>query len=297
MSNSLDIRRAGRRSIRIDRPIFIVGPHRSGTTLLYRELVKHRQIGFLNLANRRVRFSPRLAHAIGRIFPRVRVRPMEAPRFWDRYRPRDDDVMDEDDAPPRVVNWYRKRISLVLALRGVPRFLAKYPRLSLRLRWLETVFPDAMFIHMTRDWRAVVSSTVERMTRRKHREKWFGIRIPGWSGMRDLPPSEAAGRIYRVVARELSDQGERLGDRCLTVSYEALCRDPHATLEGIVAWGDLPPDPEFARAEPPTFECMNWKWPARLSPDEIDRVRDLDPELFSRHEAEATTRRSPISRT
>ena len=100
-----------------------------------------------------------------------------------------------------------------------------------------------------------------------------------------------------MVNRELELQQRRLKDRCLTVRYEDLCRDPHATIALIVDWSGLARDSGLDRSVPSAFECMNWKWPARLSPDEIDRVRDLDPELFSRYEAEATAQRSPISRT
>ncbi len=46
----------------VDRPIFIVAPHRSGTTLLYRLLAEHPDVGFYNPANRRWRNFPRLAH-------------------------------------------------------------------------------------------------------------------------------------------------------------------------------------------------------------------------------------------
>ena len=62
------------------------------------------------------------------------------------------------------------------------RFVAKYPRLSLPVGWLDALFPDALFVHLKRDWRAVVMSTVKRERKRKaYSERWFGVRIPGWA--------------------------------------------------------------------------------------------------------------------
>ncbi len=269
----------------IDRPIFIVGPHRTGTTLLYELLVSHLEVGYLNAANRRLPCFPRIAHLVSRTFPARSSPPMEAPRFWDWHQTRDDDVMDARDASPRAVKWYRDRVRLVSALGGASRFLAKYPRLSLRLPWLDAVFPDAMFIHLTRDWRAVLSSTVERMVKRKEqREEWFGVRIPGWRDLRDLPPEEAAGRILVAVIRELELQKRRLKDRCLTVRYEDVCRDPLAIIAVIADWSGCARDPTMEHCAPGVYECRNWKWPSRLSPDEIKKVRSLDPDLFSRYE-------------
>ena len=39
--------------MQVDRPIFIMGPHRSGTTLLYNILAAHPDVGYFNRANRR----------------------------------------------------------------------------------------------------------------------------------------------------------------------------------------------------------------------------------------------------
>ncbi|MHC4473659.1 MAG: sulfotransferase, partial [Planctomycetota bacterium] len=49
-----------------DRPIFIVGPHRSGTTLLYRKLAMHPDVGYYNRADRRCPWSPLLARMLTR---------------------------------------------------------------------------------------------------------------------------------------------------------------------------------------------------------------------------------------
>jgi LPS sulfotransferase NodH len=137
----------------IDRPIFIVGPHRSGTTLLYRILSRHPDVGYFTPLNKRLPSLPRLSHLLtGFIKPDY---PVEAQSVRDRFKKGDFDVMVAGDAPGDVVVWYRRLVTRVLELRVATQFLSKYPRLSLRLAWIDAIFPDAIFIHMTRNWRGV----------------------------------------------------------------------------------------------------------------------------------------------
>ena len=66
--------------MRIDRPIFIVGPHRSGTTLLYRLMAQHPEVGFFNMLNKRLPNHPRLASLLtGIVKPDY---PVEAQGIW-----------------------------------------------------------------------------------------------------------------------------------------------------------------------------------------------------------------------
>ena len=117
---------AFRTVIEIDRPIFIVGPHRSGTTLLYDILGSHPDVGYFNRANRRLPNLPSLAHWLTGIgIHKFRDQPMECQRIWDQYWNRPDDSMDAGDATPEATAWYRKQISKVLAYRGENRFVAK----------------------------------------------------------------------------------------------------------------------------------------------------------------------------
>ena len=76
----------------VDRPIFIVGPQRSGTTLLYNMLSTHSDIGYLNIAHRRMQPFPFLAHVMTRLG--IPDRPMESQKIWDRFWNSEYDEMD-----------------------------------------------------------------------------------------------------------------------------------------------------------------------------------------------------------
>ncbi|MCU0727543.1 MAG: sulfotransferase [Planctomycetes bacterium] len=267
----------------IDRPIFIVGPHRSGTTLLLKILADHPAAGWLDRMNHRFPASPRFAALLARLLGGDG--PKECQHFWDYRWKGADDFMGPDQAGPGVARWYRRRVARVLAQRHASRFVAKYPRLSLRLPWLDAVFPGCIFLHMVRDWRAVVNSTVERKLKRNRREGgWFGVRIPGYREMGDLPPEISSGRIYRLVTHELETQAPRYPGRFFRASYEEICAEPVASLRRLAGQCGLPFTPDFEAKVPKTLKSANHKWKERLTPDAVERIRAEDPELFSRYE-------------
>jgi hypothetical protein len=271
--------------MRIDRPIFIVGPHRSGTTLLYRLMAKHPEVGFFNMLNKRLPGHPRLANFLtGIVKPDY---PVEAQQIWDRFKRNDVDVMTAEDASPAVAEWYRRLVDRVLAIRRRERFITKYPRLSLRLDWVDAVFPDALFIHMTRDWRAVVNSTLNRKVKREGRGGgWFGVYVPGWKDLESLPHEVASARIFRIVTRALEEDAGRFGDRMMQVSYEDLCWEPVAVLKSLTAACGLRWTDGFEASIPGKFESANFKWRDGLGDEMAARIRAEDPDFYSRYEKE-----------
>ncbi|MFC1806711.1 sulfotransferase [Planctomycetota bacterium] len=267
----------------VDRPIFILGPHRSGTTLLYEVMSRHPELGYLNLANRRFPSWPRFAHLLTRLG--MNDRPREAQVVWDRFCQTDDDVMEAEHATPQAIAWHRRLTSTVLRLRGAPRFLAKYPRLSLRMAWIDAVFPDARFVHIMRDWRAVVNSTLNRRTHRDSRSgKWYGMRIPGWRQMSDVPWEIVAGRQHRAATLAIEEQGPACGDRFLSVRYTQLCAEPVGTLRSIIDHCGLSWTGDFEDSVPSDLVSANYKWREKLDPDCIERIRAEDPDFYAQHE-------------
>jgi hypothetical protein len=267
----------------IDRPLFIVGPHRSGTTLVYRVLSQHPDVGYLNRGNHRFPRWPRLAHLLTRAG--WSDAPLEAQRVWDHLWSGADDAMGAADATPAVAAWYRGLVRRVLALRGAARFLAKYPRLSLRLEWLDAVFPGARFIHVVRDWRAVVCSTLARKLKRDKRGGgWFGVRIPGWREMGELTHELAAGRQFRIVTQELERQRGRFPGRFFRVHYEELCERPVEVVRALAADCELRWTPQFEASLPRDLRSANFKWRERLDPARIEETRAEDPAFYARYE-------------
>lgn len=268
----------------IDRPVFIVGPHRSGTTLLYGMLARHEDVGCMVRCNHRFPAHPVLASVVHTVL-RGTAKPHEAQRFWDYLWPGPDDTMTADDLTDAQKNFYAATIARMLSLRGRTRFVAKYPRLSLRIGWLDALFPDAKFLHMTRDWRAVVSSTLQRKLKRHQRGGgWFGVRIPGWRDMMDLPHEVSAGRQFRAATRAIEEHASRMPGRFHRVDYAALCGDPEGVMRGVAAFCGLLFSADFQAALPRDLKSRNDKWQKNLTPDMVAMIRAEDPGFYARYE-------------
>lgn len=274
------------RHVSIDRPIFIVGPHRSGTTLLYEMLGRHPELGYFNRQDKRWPSSPRLAAWLTRLTGHDQ--PMETQPVWDRFKQGGGDAMTAADAPPEVADWIRARVDSTLRARRASRFVAKYPRLSLRLEWLDAIFPDAFFVHVQRDWRAVVNSSVNRQAKRALRGGgWFGVHIPAWEGMDELPMDAVATRQFVYVTEVLEAAVQRFAGRVLPLRYETLCREPVATLRELLRRAGLPYPDGFERTVPTDLRNANFKWRGQLGEERVAELREEAPTLLSRYEDQA----------
>ncbi|MBL8898484.1 MAG: sulfotransferase [Planctomycetes bacterium] len=267
----------------IDRPIFIVGPHRSGTTLLYGMLSKHPALGYLNRANHRFPGLPGFAHLLTRLG--APDDPQEAQHVWDKLWTLPDDRMDASAVTDAQRAFYPALVERVLRLRKRARFLAKYPRLSLRLGWLDALFPGCYFLHVVRDWRAVLRSTIERKVKREKRGGgWFGVRIPTWREDEALPPDASSARIFAYVTRELEAARARYPGRLLRVRYDEICADVEGQMKALCASMGLECTPSFLAGLPRDLKCADYKWRDHLKAERVAELRAADPELFGRYE-------------
>ena len=87
--------------------------------------------------------------------------PASEGRLWRRYFT-EIDYVDQSQATDEIKNYY---YSAKLELRAfhAKRFVNNNPAHCLRLRWLNAMFPDAYYILIWRDSRAVVNSIYQKM--------------------------------------------------------------------------------------------------------------------------------------
>ena len=78
--------------VNVERPIFILGPPRSGTSLLYKTLAVHPDLAWFNRNFKRLPEWPRLARFLTAVRNRPDV-PQESSVVWNRFLTRDDDFM------------------------------------------------------------------------------------------------------------------------------------------------------------------------------------------------------------
>jgi hypothetical protein len=246
----------------LDRPIFIIGTGRSGTSVMFRFLSPHPGVGWVH-KDREERFSnawgvrvlDRLLHTAGRSVKRRTVRePVgEAYWFWDKYtlgfsRPCRD--LEAADVYPLLAERIREGVMQQLRPLNRSRFLTKYTGWS-RIAFINAVFPDALFLHVVRDGRAVA---------------WSLMKMPWWQGWggpcqwrwgelseQDRALWEASGKSFFVLAglqwkiclESVRRHAGPVAGRIHEIRYEAFVRNPEKEVTRALDFAGLDRDPKY----------------------------------------------------
>jgi len=256
----------------LDRPIFIIAMPRSGSTLLFDVLRVHEG----------VRSWETEAYP-----PWVAVDPSVAsgPR-GDAFEP---DAV--DDGARRRAEWalhegvmrrgWRERHGRVQY-----RLVEKTPANVLRVAALDKMFPDALFIHLTRDAPPSIASMLEGRERGlavrgwpdKHGHEWHFLMAPGWLGHLDDSPAAQFAWQWQVGNQTAVDELAGVTrSRWCRLKYEDLVADAPRVVADLLTFCYLPPSEAVAHAAAelaPTSvtlsEPSDQKWRARAS--EIEPV-------------------------
>ena len=202
----------------LDRPIFVIGAPRSGTSLLYSIL----------------RASPQLAHW-----------PGEAHEVWEAdfhpaLREWSSNVLGPEDATGDAAERIKRSFLLVAGTRR--RLIDKTPRNALRVGFVDALFPDARFVYLQRDGRDNVNSLINAWRTPRYRTyalprphsipgvdpKWWKfVLYPGWEADAAGPVEVVAARQWHVSNDHALDAGARLGaERWIPIRYEDLVAAP-----------------------------------------------------------------------
>ena len=270
------------------KPILIIGAPGSGTTLLYQTMCSHRYLAYINHNMLRAglrkhgklvgdrRKSLYILHNIIHRDPASTL-PHEADAFWMTYFRDYYNYMAENDYTEEMAAYFRKKVLQVQNLWGRPRFVNKNLQNSFRVRLLNLIFPDAKFIHIIRDGRAVAFSLLNK----KADGATSPILLVGFKDIRDkyqLNRSELynyglAWKEYVTKAREATAIAK---GRYYEVRYEKFVREPYNELRNIIDFCELDWYSKFEEKIPAT-QNMNEKWKQKASKEQ--RI-DLDESTF-----------------
>ncbi|MEZ5832817.1 MAG: sulfotransferase [Dongiaceae bacterium] len=159
--------------IRIDRPIYVTGLARSGTTILLETLVRHPEVATHRYRDFPMLFTPYLWNRWLDLVPRAPELPAERSHgdgiavtsespeafeeplwtafFPDQHNPSVSAVLDRTTHHPAFARFYRDHIRKLLAVRGRRRYVAKGNYNVTRIPYLAALFPDARFVIPVRD--------------------------------------------------------------------------------------------------------------------------------------------------
>jgi Sulfotransferase family len=262
----------------LNRPVFIVGAPRSGTSLLYAIL----------------RTSAAFDHW-----------PGEAHEVWEAdYHPAQrewgSNVLDAGHVRPDAARRIRR--SFFLTAGKNKRLLDKTPRNSFRVPFVDALFPDACFVFLQRDGRENINSLINAWRTSRYRTYrlahsipgvdpswWKFVLYPGWQ-------ADASGPLEVVCARQWQTSNEHAlaalspltNKRWIRVRYEDLVDRPVAEVGRVmefleVAYDETVRHRAAATATTPINivtppERGKWK---RENPSEIEAVLPLIHETMA----------------
>lgn len=224
--------------IRFERPLFIVSPPRSGSTLLFETLAQ--APGLYTIGDE----SHELIEGIAALSP--------AQRGYDSNRLR------EADASGPVAVELRQRFRDRLCDRGgkaaesaaAIRLLEKTPKNALRIPFLREVFPDARFIYLHRDPRQVLGSMLDGWQSGGFRmypdlpgwsgPPWSFLLVPGWRELIGKPLEDiVAAQWQRTMQVMLDDLDALPADRWTGVDYARFLENPQREISRVCDWAGL----------------------------------------------------------
>jgi hypothetical protein len=239
----------------------IVGCGRSGTTLLYRMLCCHADLAWFSNVTDRWPSVPALA-LLSNAYPLATTRridwkvvpiPSEGYGLWNELTRIDglpaDEPLTERDVTGQAVSLAARRIGAIMRFQRKPRFVNKATRNVRRLRYVNALIDDAVFVNVLRDPRATVASLLK---------VDFWPDIPVWAAANVTPrawrrmgkdETELAARLWASdVARALSDREVIAAERVVDVRYEELVRDPWGVVTRLARSLHLMPSEAFRRS-------------------------------------------------
>jgi len=237
----------------IEKPIFIVGVPRSGTTPVYHILAQHPDVAwfskrtlmkmlnpeFLNFAYLRRRifgirnYTYPLDEFGYRFFTTVEP-PAELGYLWDEvFRGYWNAKVDKDK-----VKVLKSLMIQTLNEEKKKRFLVKVPKLSILIPSIIKEFPDAKFIHVIRDGKAVVNSMIKRS--KENPNGYFGIPLKGFN----ISAGDAIKKHalqWKQVIEEIRTSSKLLSNnQFFEFKYEGFVESTDHYIEKILDFCELP---------------------------------------------------------
>lgn len=238
---------------KVQKPAFIIGTGRSGTTILGIVLSMHKEVGFLN--------EPKAVWAGLHEFDDLIGSYNNAPG---RYR------FSSIDATTSIIKGAHKIMGGYLKFSATNRLIEKYPEEIFRTDFIQAIFPDAHFLFLSRsgvETCCSISAWSKRLGKIKNSEThdWWGVNDRKWkllveqlipdhpdlakhiSSMSTLNHEARAAVEWIITMREGMNFVNSNPSRALHVPYAALCENPTLWSVKIQQFLNLPRDHQFEK--------------------------------------------------
>lgn len=255
-----------------ERPVVIVCPPRSGSSLLFELLATSPQAWTIGGESHALIEGHASLHPAARGFDSNRLDATAATA----------EVVEQLRAAFRSAVTNRDGHRPDAASRNL-RLVEKTPKNALRVPFIDAVFPNAHYVHLVRPPGEEIASMIDawlsgRFVTYPQLPGWDGppwslVLTPGWRDLRSRPLAEIAVRQWAAATTILLDDLERIAaDRVTLVRYRDLVDDPQATMTSVCAAVGLAWDRHLQPGHLPTARHT-------LTPPDPDKWRRHWPEI------------------
>lgn len=289
------------------RPCFLLGAPRSGTSLLYKLLCLHPDAAYISNWVRRFPHVPALAllNRIGRRVPdaqqqawfgknsnayvygttrlvkhRVFPSPVEGEPVFTRCGIGTDPPYAASEAQLQNL---RQSFGSIARYGGGRVVLNKRIANNRRIPLLLEAFPEARFLHIVRDGRAVACSLA--------RVDWWEDSVVWWYGGTPRAwahnggnPWEICGRNWveelRAVEHGLEDVAP---ERRLVVHYEDVMADPLGSLREVAEFAGLSPNDAWERAVTSLHIADEQRWRGNIDAEALKRLESIQSDALAQY--------------
>ncbi|WP_322629727.1 sulfotransferase [Halothiobacillus sp.] len=233
-------------------PIFLLGPPRSGSTVIMQVLTDAFKLGYLS--NRHCAWfgAPVLAEKLFHPLTEKSVSdytskhgrtegldaPSECGAWWYRFFRRDPAYVTLGDVSDRKMMAFRRSLMSFSQSVGLP-LIFKNLYATLRIEPIAHHVPNALFVVIERDWVDNAQSILKGRNDALGRyDQWWSVPPPDVDALSKLPPvQQVVGQIqsiHELVVRDIVRLG--LEDRTFRIRYEDFCEDVQGTLAAFEAF-------------------------------------------------------------
>ncbi|MFC1666055.1 sulfotransferase [Pseudomonadota bacterium] len=234
-------------------PVFIIGCPRSGTSIFNKMISECQDVANLS----------------------------EAIYIWS---PGDTDIYSNHvksatDVSPEEEKRIKGAFGFYQFLKRKRIFVNKCPRSSVRVPFIRAIFPDAKYIHVYRDGRAVVNSIIniiEREDFRKCIPLGAFCKPKNWRNLAKMPSVEGHSYQWLEIIKEVQTASTGFDDsQWLNVSYEAFCSDPGKVMSGVFQFMNVNPTEKLLMNISQMPLSNNQKWRQKFSNNEIETMNRI----------------------
>jgi Sulfotransferase family len=291
--------------------VFLIGAPRSGTTLLYKSLALNPSYSYVSnynerlprwevtalvnrlpawvpSARRRVWFGGAVGNAYvyngGRpLIHKLLPMPTEGESVFARCGL--PEAPTPDDAPTGAeAAALRRTFEQLRRYGGGQRLLCKRIANNVRLPLLAEAFPDASFVLLTRDGRAVASSLQKVNWWPGFWVFWYGSTTDRWEAAGGDPAELAARHWVEEVAAIERGLEAIPAEQVRSLRYEDFVTEPIEHLTAVAEWTGVDPSPSWqAELRRLSFPKSTELWRAEVDPDTLALFERIQRDTLRRY--------------